>query len=435
MNLELIGALQDLERERGIDADTLIEAIEAALISAFRRNFGSAQDVVVRLDRETGDIRVIARKRVVEEVTDESLEISLEDARGIDPSYRVGDEAQIEVTPREFGRIAAQTAKQVVMQRLREAERDLVYEEFISREGDIVTGVVRRVLGRNVFVDLGRSEAILLPSEQIPREYYRQGERIKTYIVEVRKTTKGPQIVLSRSHPGLLKRLFELEVPEIHEGYVEIKAIAREAGARSKVAVTSWDERIDPVGACVGPRGSRVQSVVNELKGEKIDIVRWDDDPQRYVGNALSPARVVDVILHPEEKVAEVIVPDDQLSLAIGREGQNARLAAKLTGWRIDIKSASEMSLGYREAGDEARRPLRRIVAVDEEAARELEALRERSGFGPAAAGDDAPPAPAEEAPAGEAAAVEPAAGEMAVDASGAAVREAAGGEAEEEGR
>jgi len=402
LNLELIGALQDLERERGIDADTLVEAIEAALISAFRRNFGSAQDVVVRLDRETGEIRVIARKRVVEEVEDDSLEIPLEEAQAIDPSYRIGDEAQIEVTPREFGRIAAQTAKQVVMQRLREAERDLIYEEFISREGDIITGVVRRVVGRNVFVDLGRAEAILLPSEQIPREFYRQGERVKTYIVEVRKTTKGPQIVLSRSHPGLLKRLFELEVPEIHEGYVEIKAIAREAGTRSKVAVASRDERIDPVGACVGPRGSRVQSVVNELKGEKIDIVRWDDDPQRYVANALSPARVVDVVLHPEEKVAEVIVPEDQLSLAIGREGQNARLAAKLTGWRIDIKSAAEVSLGFSEtAGEAGDRPLRRIVAVDEEAARELERLRGRleaesagAGDEPAAAGDEEPAEP-----------------------------------------
>jgi len=439
LNLELIGALQDLERERGIDADTLVEAIEAALISAFRRNFGSAQDVVVRLDRETGEIRVIARKRVVEEVQDESQEISLDEARKIDPTYKVGDEAQIEVTPRDFGRIAAQTAKQVVMQRLREAERDLIYEEFISREGDIITGVVRRVVGRNVFVDLGRSEAILLPSEQIPREFYRPGERIKTYIVEVRKTTKGPQIVLSRSHPGLLKRLFELEVPEIHQGYVEIKAIAREAGARSKVAVASRDERIDPVGACVGPRGSRVQSVVNELKGEKIDIVRWDEDPQRYVANALSPARVVDVILHPEEKVAEVIVPDDQLSLAIGREGQNARLAAKLTGWRIDIKSASEISLGYRQEAEESgSRPLRRIVAVDEEAAMELERLRQRSSNGE----DGEPPAAGEAAEAGEAAQAAESAGaaegaeaaaEAAEDAGAAGVVEPAGEQDQED--
>lgn len=379
MNPEFVGALKDLERERGIEIDTLIEAIEAALISAYRRNYGTAQNVTIHIDRDSGQISVIAHKEVVEKVEDPAQQISLEEAREIDRNYQIGDRVQFPVDARNFGRIAAQTAKQVVMQRLREAERDQIYEEFIGREGDIITGVVQRVHGRNVLIDLGKTEAMLLPSEQIPGEHYRQNERLKAYIVEVRKTTKGPQIVLSRSHPGLLKRLFELEVPEIHEGYVEIKAVARESGTRSKVAVASRDENIDPVGACVGPRGSRVQSVVNELKGEKIDIIRWDEDPQRYVANALSPAKVLDVILNTDEKVAEVIVPDDQLSLAIGREGQNARLAAKLTGWRIDIKSESEARAQLDEFGEPllGRSSLRRIVAVDQEAAEELDRLSE----------------------------------------------------------
>lgn len=377
MNLEFVGALKELERERGIDMETLLEAIEAALISAYRRNFGTAQNVSIHIDRDTGEIKVIAHKEVVESVDDPGQQISLEQAKAIDINYKLGDKVQFPVDARDFGRIAAQTAKQVVMQRLREAERDQIYEEFISREGDIITGVVQRVHGRNVLIDLGRTEAILAPAEQIPGEHYRQGERLKTYIVEVKKTTKGPQIVLSRSHPGLLKRLFELEVPEIHSGYVEIKAVAREPGTRSKVAVASRDDNIDPVGACVGPRGSRVQSIVNELKGEKIDIIRWDDDPQRYIANALSPAKVLDVILNEEEKSCEVIVPDNQLSLAIGREGQNARLAAKLTGWRIDIKSESQVADRVSETGEPllARSSLRRIVAVDQETAEELERL------------------------------------------------------------
>lgn len=352
MSLELIGALEALERERGIDMDILVEALEAALISAYRRNFGSAQLVDVYIDREQGNIRVVARKQVVAEVTDDSLEIDLAAAQQIDPAAEVGQEVQIEVTPRDFGRIAATTARQVIVQRIREAERGLIYEEFANREGDIITGVVRRIHGRNVFVDLGRTEAILPPPEQIPGEYYRQGERIKTYIVEVKRTTKGPQVVVSRSHPGLLKRLFELEVPEIHEGLVEIKHIAREAGARSKVAVASRDMNVDPVGACVGSRGSRVQSVVNELKGEKIDIIRWADDTDQMLANSLSPARVLRVVTSSAEKIAQVIVPDDQLSLAIGREGQNARLAAKLTGWKIDIKSETQVGDGSSLVGD-----------------------------------------------------------------------------------
>ena len=342
MNAEFIEALEDLEREKGIDKDTLLEAIEAALLAAFRRHFGTAQNVAVRIDRETGEIRVVARRDVVEQVEDPATQISLAEARELDPAYRVGDVVEQEVTPRDFGRIAAQTAKQVVMQRIREAERDLIYEEFIAREGDIVTGVVQRVQGRNVFVDLGRTETVLFPSEQIPGERYRQGDRIKVYIVEVRKTPKGPQILISRSHPNLLKRLFELEVPEIHDGIVEIKGAVREPGVRAKIAVDSRDERVDPVGACVGPRGIRVQAVVAELRGERIDVIRWAEEPEEFVANALSPAKVTKVILEPETRVARVIVPDHQLSLAIGKEGQNARLAARLTGWKIDIHAESQ---------------------------------------------------------------------------------------------
>lgn len=365
MNTEFIGALNELERERGIDKETLLQAVEAALVSAYRKHFGLGGNIEVRIDRETGDIRVVARKRVVEEIQDEAAEITLDEARRFEPAARVGDEILLEATPRDFGRIAAQTAKQVVVQRIREAERDSIYEEFAAREGDIITGIVRRVLGRQVFIDLGRTEAILMPSEQMPGERYRTGERIKTYIVEVKKTTKGPQIVLSRSHPGLVKRLFELEVPEIHNGVVEIRGIAREAGVRTKVAVSSRDDRVDPVGACVGPRGSRVQAIVNELKGERIDIIRWAPEPERYVANALSPAKVLSVHCRPDEQAATVVVPDHQLSLAIGREGQNARLAARLTGWRIDIRSESQVMEELARGGQEAARPLRQIVAPD----------------------------------------------------------------------
>lgn len=349
MNEEFLIALRDLEKERGIKIEVLLEAIEAALLSAYRRNFGSTQNARVYIDRHTGDCRVYTKLEVVEEVTDPQTQISLADAREIDPRYQVGDVVEVENTPRNFGRIAAQTAKQVVIQRIREAERNMVYEEFASREGDIVTGVVRRFEQKTVYVDLGRAEGVLLPNEQIPGEHYHQGQRLKAYIAEVKKTTKGPLILLSRTHPGLLKRLFELEVPELQDGTVELKAVAREAGTRSKIAVESRDENVDPVGACVGPKGMRVQAVVNELHGEKIDVVRWDPDPSRFIANALSPARVIAVEIWEEEKIARAIVPDYQLSLAIGKEGQNARLAAKLTGWKIDIKSESQMAEIYRE--------------------------------------------------------------------------------------
>ena len=342
MNMEFIEALHELEKGRGISAEILFEAIEAALISAYKKNFGSLQNVRVLIDRLTGEFKVYARKTVVETVEDARTQVGLEDARKLDPNYQLEDIVEYEVTPREFGRIAAQTAKQVVVQRIREAERGMIYDEYVNREGDIVTGVVQRYEQKNVIVDLGKVEAVLPAQEQIPGEVYQSFERIKTYVVEVKKTTKGPQIMLSRTHPGLIKRLFELEVPEIHDGIVEIKGVSREAGARSKIAVYSRDSNVDPVGACVGPKGVRVQTIVTELKGEKIDIVNFSTDPQEFVANALSPAKVVGVYPKPNEKVAIVVVPDYQLSLAIGKEGQNARLAAKLTGWKIDIKSESQ---------------------------------------------------------------------------------------------
>lgn len=335
-------AFEQLGKEKGIAPDLLFDAIEAALISAYKRNFGSAQNVRVSLDRTTGDIHVYARKTVVEYVEDSRLEISLEEAKTIDVRYEVDDIVETEVTPKNFGRIAAQTAKQVVVQRIREAERGIIYEEYSNRESDIVTGIVQRIEQKNVLIDLGKTEAILGPSEQIAGEIYKHGDRLKAYIIEVKKTTKGPQILVSRTHPGLLKRLFELEVPEIHDGVVELKSVAREPGLRSKISVHSRDENVDPVGACVGHKGMRVQTIVNELRGEKIDIVKWSSDPAKYIANALSPAKVVSVEVNEVEKVSKVIVPDYQLSLAIGKEGQNARLAAKLTGWKIDIKSESQ---------------------------------------------------------------------------------------------
>ncbi|MDK2836598.1 MAG: transcription termination/antitermination protein NusA [Thermosediminibacterales bacterium] len=343
MNVEFIEALEQLGKEKGIDKELLIEAIEAALISAYKKNFGTAQNVKISIDRNTGDIKVFSQKKVVEKVDNDLLEIDIDMARKINPKFKLNDIVEVEVTPKTFGRIAAQTAKQVVVQRIREAEREIIYDEFSGRETDIVTGIIQRIDNQNVFIDLGKTEAVLTPAEQIPNEEYRQGERIKTYILEVKKTTKGPQILVSRTHPGLVKRLFELEVPEIYEGIVEIKGIAREAGSRTKIAVYSKDENVDPVGSCVGPKGARVQAVVDELRGEKIDIIKWSKDPSEYVAHALSPAKVVSVEILEDKKTANVVVQDYQLSLAIGKEGQNARLAAKLTGWKIDIKSQSQI--------------------------------------------------------------------------------------------
>lgn len=346
MNGEFIEALDQIEKEKGISKDILIDAIEAALISAYKRNYGSAQNVKVYINRESGEVRVYSIKNVVEAVENDLLEISIEDAKEIDSNYEVEDVIEREVTPKNFGRIAAQTAKQVVVQRIREAERGIIYDEFINKESEIVTGIIQRISKGNVFINLGKTEAILTPTEQIPGETYKHNDRIKTYIIEVKKTTKGPQILVSRTHPGLVKRLFELEVPEIHDGIVEIKSISREAGSRSKIAVYSHDDNVDPVGACVGHKGTRVQAIVDELRGEKIDIIKWSDNPEELIGSSLSPAKVLKVIVKEDEKTVLVVVPDYQLSLAIGKEGQNARLAAKLTNWKIDIKSESQ----YKEA-------------------------------------------------------------------------------------
>ncbi len=344
MNKELFAALESLEKEKGISKEVLFEALEVALISAYKRNFQSAPAVRVSIDRDTGDIKVFSQLRVVEHVESDQQEVSLYEARVYDPRCQIDDIVEMEVTPREFGRIAAQTAKQVVIQRIREAERELIYENFVDRTEEIITGLVRRFEQRNVIIDLGRTEAVLPVEEQIPHERYRQGERVKTFIADVKKTTKGPQIIVSRSHTGFLKRLFEMEVPEIYEGIVEIKAAAREAGYRSKLAVSSNNKDIDPVGACVGPKGSRVQAISNELKGEKIDIIKWSEESEEYIANALSPAKVSSVILDSDKKTATVVVPDTQLSLAIGKEGQNARLSAKITGWKIDISSETQFT-------------------------------------------------------------------------------------------
>ena len=344
MNHEFIEALEELEKDRGIDKDILIDTIEQALLTAYKKNFGSAQNVRVEFDREKGDVRVYSQRVVVDEsdLYDTFLEIELDEARQINPNYELGDIIENEVTPKDFGRIAAQTAKQVVVQRIREAERDIVYNEFIEKENEIVTGEVARVSKGLVYVNLGRIEAVMTPAEQIPHESYKAGQKIKVYILEVKKTNKGPQIVVSRSHPGLVKRLFEFEVPEIFEGIVQIKSLSREAGSRTKMAVSSIDEKIDPIGACVGPKGSRVKNIVDELIGEKIDIISYSENPAEFISASLSPSKVVRVDVNEEEKSALVVVPDYQLSLAIGKEGQNARLAAKLTNWKIDIKSESQ---------------------------------------------------------------------------------------------
>jgi N utilization substance protein A len=341
MKNEFLIAMTQLAGDKNLPKEVVFEAVEAALASAYRKDNLASANVVVRIDRETGAVRVFTQRTVTEELSDERTEISLEEARRYRPDAQFDDVIEFEAAPQHGGRIAAQTAKQVVLQRVREAEREVVFEEYSGKSGDVVSGVVQRLEGRNVVVDMGRTEAILPPTEQVRPEHYRPGQRLKLYLLEVYKATKGPQVVVSRSHRNLLRRLFELEVPEIFRGTVEIKSIAREPGYRSKVAVTAHQEGVDPVGACVGLRGIRIQNIVNELNGERIDVVQWDSEPARFVANALSPAQVLSVLTKPEENTAEVVVPDRQLSLAIGKEGQNARLAAKLTGWRIDIKSQS----------------------------------------------------------------------------------------------
>ena len=346
MNQEFIGALKEIVKDKGISEDLLFTTIEDALVAAYKKNYAgptsSAQNVKVTIDRETGEIHVYSQKVVVEEVFDNVTEIGLEEAQEIKPTYDLDDVVDFEVTPKNFGRVAAQLAKGVVTQRIREAERSIIYGEYKEKEYDIITGTVLREDKGNVFVNIGKLETAIGPNEQIPREKYKFNEKIKLYVVEVKNTSKGAQIIVSRTHPGLVKRLFELEVPEIYEGVVEIKSISREAGSRSKIAVVSHDENVDPMGACVGPKGARVQNIVNELKGEKIDIIKWSKNPEEFIENSLSPAKDLSVTVDEDKKSAKVIVDDSQLSLAIGKEGQNVRLAAKLTNWKIDIKSKSQ---------------------------------------------------------------------------------------------
>lgn len=370
MNKEFIQAIEDLEKEKHISKEILLEAIESALVSAYKKNYGTSQNVRVDINEETGDINVYMRMDVVadEEIEDELTQIPLSEAMEIDPRYEVGDVVEYQVTPRDFGRIAAQTAKQVVVQRIREAERGMIFDNFITRQGEILTGTVQRISNETLFVNVGNTEGILSPNEQVPGERYKVNDRLKVYIMDVRKTNKGPQVFLSRSHPGLVKRLFELEVPEIEDGTVEIKGIAREAGSRTKMAVYTEYENVDPVGACVGTRGNRVQAIVDELHGEKIDIITWSEDPEVLIANVLSPAKVEKVIIPDEdEKSAIVIVPDYQLSLAIGKEGQNVRLAARVSGWKIDIKSHSQYEAMLEEDED-------LFVEVDDEVETEMEA-------------------------------------------------------------
>lgn len=342
MNEELITALADLCKEKGIEKDVILDALEAALIAAYKRNFLSAQNVCVDLDRETGKIAVYAQKTVVENVTDSWQEISLEDAKKISGSYELEDVVNIEVTPANFGRIAAMTAKQVVTQRLREAERGILYSEYTRKENEIVSGKIERIERGNIYVDIGKVEAVMPANEQVQDEYYEVGRMIKCYVSEVRNGTKGTQIILSRSHPGLVKKLFFQEVPEIQDGLVEVMSISREAGSRTKIAVYSQDPDVDAQGACIGPKGVRVQAIGDELNYEKIDIVKWSEDPVEYISAALSPSKVLTVDIDEEEKSAKVTVPEHQLSLAIGKAGQNVRLAARLTGWKIDISAGQE---------------------------------------------------------------------------------------------
>ncbi|MBY6929829.1 transcription termination factor NusA [Clostridium botulinum] len=346
MNEEFVGALKEIVKEKGVSEDLLFTTIEDAMVAAYKKNYAnlntSAQNVKISINRENGEIHVYAQKMVVDEVYDEVTEISLEEAKAINPKYEVDDIVDLEVTPKNFGRVAAQLAKQVVTQRIKEAERNIIYSEYKEKEFDIITGTILRKDKGMVFVSLGKIEGIIGPNEQMSNEDYRFNEMLKLYIVEVKNTSKGAQVHVSRTHPGLVKRLFELEVPEIFNGVVEIKSISREAGSRSKIAVYSNDEEVDAMGACVGPKGVRVQNIVNELKNEKIDIIKWSKDPAEFISNALSPAKVINAEVNEESKSAKIVVADDQLSLAIGKEGQNVRLAAKLTNWKIDIKSKSQ---------------------------------------------------------------------------------------------
>jgi N utilization substance protein A len=354
MNLQLIEMMRQIERSRKLDKEVLIEAIRAALISASRKNNGAAQDIRVVFNAETGDLVALVKKIIVTEVKEPWREVTMEEARRVRSDAAMGEEVEMTMAPSEFGRIAAQTAKQVVVQRVRESERNAIFEEFMRRQGEIINGVVLRIEQRNVIMDLGDTEAVLPVREQVPREFYQNGDRVKVLIVDVRKTSRTPQVIVSRSHPNLIKRLFETEVPEISDGTVEIKSVAREAGSRTKIAVLSKDKNVDPVGACVGIKGARVQAIVREIRGEKIDIIPFSENNAALLESALQPAKVLKVELSTTGDQATVVVPDDQLSLAIGKSGQNVRLAAKLTGRRIDILSESQRQEELRKKAEEA---------------------------------------------------------------------------------
>lgn len=344
MNKEFFEALEELSVEKGINKDYLLDAIESALVTAYKKNFNSQENVKIVIDEEKASIKVYSLKEVVEEVFDPAIEISVEAAQQYKKRAEIGDIVEVEITPKDFGRISAQTAKQVIVQKIREAEREIVFSEYSDRQGEIVSGLVQKVDKNVMIVDLGKIEGIMTANEQIEGEEYHVNDKIKAYVLEVQKNSKGvPQMLISRTHPGFVKRLFELEIPEIYEGLIEIKNIVREAGSRTKIAVYSKDMNIDPVGSCVGPRGIRIQNILNELRNEKIDVVEWSEDPVQYIASALSPATVLAVDINQDEMSSKVVVPDNQLSLAIGKDGQNARLSAKLTGWKIDIKSESQI--------------------------------------------------------------------------------------------
>ena len=344
MNKEFFEALEELSIEKGINKNYILDAIENALLIAYKRNFNSQENVKIVIDEEKASIKVYSLREVVEEVFDPAIEISLDEARKIDKKVQMEDIVEVEITPANFGRISAQTAKQVILQKLREAEREIVFTEYSDRQGEIVSGMIQKVDKNLVIVDLGRLEGIMTMNEQVPGEEYNVNDKVKAYVVEVQKNHKGiPQMVISRTHPGFVRRLFELEIPEIYEGLIEIKNIVREPGSRTKIAVYSKDMNIDPVGSCVGPRGIRIQNILNELREEKIDVVEWSEDPVQFIASALSPATVLAVDIDEENMTSKVVVPDNQLSLAIGKDGQNARLSAKLTGWKIDIKSESQI--------------------------------------------------------------------------------------------
>lgn len=363
MNKEFLDALSDLEREKNVSKEEIITAIEEAVENAYKKNYGPS-NVRVIVDRETGEVIVLMGKEVVEEVFDDMTEVSLEEAKSYNEEYEIGDNIEYQIDPKDFGRIAAQGAKQIVVQKIREAERANSFNEYVDKKGEIISGKVERINNGTLLVSFGNTEGIIPAAEQVTTEHYKIGDRIKVYVMDVKKENKGPQVILSRSHPGLVRGLFELEIPEISDGTVEIKGVAREAGSRTKIAVYSTDENVDPVGACVGNRGSRVQNISDELNGEKIDIIVWDEDPAVFISNVLRPAIVEGVYINEDEKMATAVVPEQQLSLAIGKEGQNVRLAARVSGWKIDIKSNSQLeSSGF--AFDEYEDPEDEEVTVD----------------------------------------------------------------------